>query len=126
MGAWGEYPLENDTALDLMSYLSDVDADSMGRMIGLMLNSQDDLERTLGIFLVDVYYNGITEDINQYDFNDFFTKLHKDKNVVIEFYHGLVWDALEESIKVSDKWKDKEARIEILIKIKERLKRKVK
>ena len=126
MGAWGVYPLENDTALDLMTYLTDTDTETLGRMIGLMLNSIDDNERTLGIFLVDVYHNGIKEIIELYDYDVWLYKFHDSKNKTVEFYEGLVWDAIEESIENADKWHDKEARLKVLNNMKKRIKKVVK
>ena len=123
MGAWGEYPLENDTALDLMSYLTKVNNRTLGRMISLMLNSVDELEATLGVFLVDVYCNGITEDINLYDYNSWFKILHEYKNETLEFHcdYGYTTAALERVINNADKWKDKSARLKVLNDIKGRL-----
>lgn len=123
MGAWGEYPLENDTALDLMSYLTKVNNKTLGRMIGLMLNSRDEFESVLGIFLVDVYYNGVDDDLNLYDYNSWFGILHKSKNETLEFHcdQGYTMAALVRALDNVDKWKDKSARLKVLDDIKKRL-----
>lgn len=76
MGAWGVKPLDNDTALDWMGELVNMDTKTLANTLNLLCNSTYEEEAVLGVFIIDTYNNGLySSDLCLYDYGDWFKKL---------------------------------------------------
>lgn len=78
MGAWGYQPLENDTALDWMSDLIDMDSWTLASTLQLLCKSIDETEAVLGAFIIDTYNNGLySTELSLYEYGDWFNNLYE-------------------------------------------------
>lgn len=78
MGAWGFQPLDNDTALDWMPAIVDMDINTLANTLSLLCNSINEHEAMLGAFIIDVYNNGLySNELNLYGYDNWFKKLNK-------------------------------------------------
>lgn len=111
MGAWGVETLNNDTALDDMSWIAGADFNSQYFIIRLLLHSIDDQEVTLGAALVITAIRGKSNEVlgnSYYDYEgwlDYFYKTHHKK---IDNMASEAWSGLQRIYKpeVIGKWTD--------------------
>ena len=124
MGSWGFKPLDNDTALDWMPVLIDMDKNTLANTLSLLCNSIDELEAVLGAFIIDTYHNGLySSELNLYDYDDWFKKLSETFNNDIcrlaDGEYGAICRVINEGAK---SWGDREMRLAELNKLKSHIK----
>ena len=106
MGAWNYKALDNDTALDAMSWIENCNMEMLPFITSLLLQSQDDYKKLLGIMIVisckvkplgDLYtcssdfpYKTLWEDI----YNK--AKTDKEFNDQMYFYSGYTYSAIKQ------------------------------
>lgn len=126
MGAWGVEALNNDTALDDMSWVAGADFSSQHFIIRLLLHSTDDEEVTLGVALVITAIRGKSNEVlgdSYYDYEGWFDYFYKIHNSEIDRMASEAWSAVQRILEpdVLVRWTDVIERVNYLNNLKHEL-----
>ena len=119
MGAWGVEALNNDTALDDMSWVAGESFHGQYFSIRKLLHSIDDEEVTLGIALIITAIRGKSNEVlgdSYYDYEGWFDYFYKIHNSEIDRMASEAWGAVQRILKpdVLVRWTDVTERVNYL------------